>query len=267
MSRAPAVAGRFYPGHPDELRAVIDDYLDHQAALEPALAAVCPHAGYVFSGPVAGKVLSRIKIPERVMVLGPNHQGLGQRAALMSRGTWLTPLGEATLDAELGSALLQASSLVSEDDLAHRHEHSLEVQVPFLQVLRPDLKLTPLCLSLLNYAQCVDLGRAVAEAIAQVGQPVLLVASTDMTHYESAEHAQSKDELALGRILELDPEGLYHTVAGRNISMCGVLPTTVVLVAAKEMGATSAELVAYTNSGQVTGDYEQVVAYAGLIIK
>ena len=139
--------------------------------------------------------------------------------------------------------------------------------MPFLQVLRPEFKLTPLCLSMLSYAQCAELGRAIATAIASLDEPVLLVASTDMTHYESAQAAKSKDELALGRILEMDPEGLYNTVAGHNISMCGVLPTTVALVAAKEMGAASAELVAYTNSGQATGDYDQVVAYAGLIIK
>ena len=196
-------------------------------------------------------MLSRVVIPARVMVLGPNHQGLGQRVALMSRGSWLTPLGEVALDSELGAALQAASPLVSEDDLAHGQEHSLEVQVPFLQVLRPEFKLTPLCLSMLSYGQCLELGRAIATAIQGLGEPVLMVASTDMTHYESAQAAQRKDKLALERILELDPEGLYNTVAGHNISMCGVLPTTVALVAAKELGAASAELVAYTNSGQV----------------
>lgn len=267
MSRAPAVAGRFYPGHPDELRAMIQGYLEPNAAPQKALLAVCPHAGYVFSGAVAGQVLSRVAIPGRVMVLGPNHQGLGQRAALMSRGSWRTPLGEVALDAELGAALKAASPLVAEDDLAHRHEHSLEVQVPFLQVLRPEFLLTPLCLSMLTYGQCVELGRAIATAITGLGEPVLLVASTDMTHYESDAQAARQDKLALQRILALDPEGLYHIVAGHNISMCGVLPTTVALVAARELGAASAELVAYTNSGKVTGDYDQVVAYAGLIIK
>jgi AmmeMemoRadiSam system protein B len=267
MSRAPAVAGRFYPGHPGELKAAIQGYLDPAVTPEPALAAVCPHAGYMFSGPVAGKVLSRVEIPRRVMVLGPNHQGLGQRAAVMTRGAWRTPLGEVALDSGLGGELLAASSLVVEDDLAHQYEHSLEVQVPFLQVLRSDFLLTPLCLSTLSYEQCAQLGGAVAAAIKAVGEPVLMVASTDMTHYESASRAEAKDQLALERILELDPPGLYNTVAGRGISMCGVLPTTVALTAAIELGASQAELVAYTHSGQVTGDYEQVVAYAGLIIK
>lgn len=267
MSRAPAVAGRFYPGRPEELKAMIQQYLDPTAVSQPALAVVCPHAGYVFSGSVAGKVFSRVAVPRRVVVLGPNHQGLGEKAALMTRGSWSTPLGEVRLDAKLGGELLSRSALVREDDLAHRYEHSLEVQVPFLQVLQPDLLLTPLCLSMLTDEQCIDLGHDLAGAIKSLGEPVLLVASTDMTHYESAQSAQAKDQLALERVLALDPQGLYNTVASRRISMCGFLPTTVALSAALQLGATSAELVAYTNSGQVTGDYEQVVAYAGLIIK
>ncbi len=267
MSRAPAVAGRFYPGRPAELEATIRQYLASEAEPQPALAVVCPHAGYVFSGPVAGKVLGRVVVPRRVVVMGPNHQGLGERAALMSRGSWRTPLGEAQLDAKLGGELLSRSALVREDDLAHRYEHSLEVQVPFLQVRRPDLLLTPLCLSMLSYEQCEQLGHDLAGAIKALGEPVLILASTDMTHYESAQSAQAKDQLALEQVLALDPQGLYNTVASRRISMCGFLPTTVALAAALDLGATSAELVAYTNSGQVTGDYDQVVAYAGLIIK
>ena len=267
MSRAPAVAGRFYPGRPQELEATIRQYLDPQAEPQKALAVVCPHAGYVFSGPVAGKVLSRAIVPKRVVVMGPNHQGLGQKAALMSRGSWRTPLGEVELDSKLGGELLSRNALVREDDLAHQYEHSLEVQVPFLQVLRPGFLLTPLCLSMLTYEQCEQMGRDLAGAVKAMGEPVLLLASTDMTHYESAQSAKAKDELALERVLALDPQGLYNTVATRRISMCGFLPTTVALAAARELGATSAELVAYTNSGQVNGDYDQVVAYAGLIIK
>ncbi|MBU1452552.1 MAG: AmmeMemoRadiSam system protein B [Proteobacteria bacterium] len=267
MSRAPAVAGRFYPGRPEELKVMIQQYLDPGAQPEPALAVVCPHAGYVFSGSVAGKVFSRVAIPRRVVVLGPNHQGLGERAAVMTRGSWRTPLGDVPLDSLLGAELLARSGLVREDDLAHQYEHSLEVQVPFLQVLRPDVLLTPLCLSMLTDEQCAQLGRDLAGAIQSLGEAVLMVASTDMTHYESAQSAQAKDQLALEKVLALDPQGLYNTVASRRISMCGFLPTTVALTAALELGATSAELVAYTHSGMVTGDDDQVVAYAGLIIK
>ncbi|RJX35622.1 MAG: AmmeMemoRadiSam system protein B [Desulfarculus sp.] len=267
MLRAPAVAGRFYPGHPQELRAMIEGFLEPAAQPAGALAAVCPHAGYIFSGAVAGKVLSRVQIPRRVLVMGPNHQGLGQRAALMSRGAWQTPLGAVQLDAKLGTEILSRSALAAEDSLAHQYEHSLEVQVPILQCLREDFLLTPLCLSLLSFAECEQLGRDIAGAIQALGEPVLMVASTDMTHYESAQQAQAKDSKALEAILALDPQGLYRTVTGLRISMCGVLPTTVALAAALELGATAAELVAYTNSGAVTGDTREVVAYAGLIIK
>lgn len=267
MLRSPAVAGQFYPGSAAALRAEVHSMLDPKVQPQPYLLAVSPHAGYVYSGRVAGMVLSRVAIPRRVLVAGPNHRGLGEQAALTSQGAWATPLGEVPLDAELGAAILRQCPMAREDSLAHRHEHSLEVQVPFLQVLRPDLLLTPLCLSMLTSAQCAELGRGLAQAIQSLGEPVLLVASTDMTHYESAASAKGKDELAIARILALDPQGLYETVRGRGISMCGVLPTTVLLTAAIALGATSAELVAYTNSGQVTGDMGQVVAYAGLLVK
>ncbi|MCF8064299.1 MAG: AmmeMemoRadiSam system protein B [Desulfarculaceae bacterium] len=267
MSRAPAVAGRFYPGQPDELESTVRQYLDPKARPQPALAVVCPHAGYVFSASVVGKVLSRVEVPRRVVVMGPNHQGLGEKAAVMTRGSWRTPLGEVPLDAELGGELLARNAMVREDDLAHQYEHSLEVQVPFLQVLRPDLLLTPLCLSMLTYEQCEQMGHDLAGAIKAMDSPVLIMASTDMTHYESAQSAKGKDKLALEQVLALNPQGLYNTVATRRISMCGFLPTTVALAAARQLGAKDAELVAYTHSGQVTGDNDQVVAYAGLIIK
>ncbi len=266
MDRAPAVAGRFYPGRPQELRDMIADYLEPQVAPQKALAAVSPHAGYVFSGSVAGKVLSRVAIPRRVLVLGPNHQGMGQRVAVMTRGSWQTPLGAVPLDAELGGDII-SRGLAQEDDLAHQYEHSLEVQVPFLQCLREDLLLTPLCLSMLSFEDCQHLGQGIAGVIADCPDQVLMVASTDMTHYEPAQQAEAKDSKAIERILALDPKGLYETVIEGRISMCGVLPTTVALVAALELGATGAELVAYTNSGEVTRDFNDVVAYAGLIIK
>lgn len=267
MRRHPAVAGQFYPGDPYQLRDQLDAMFAGQVNPEPALMAMCPHAGYVYSGATAAKVLGRVEIPARVLVAGPNHRGLGADAAVMSEGSWLTPLGEVRLDAELGRALAQASPLVSEDELAHRMEHSLEVQVPLLQHLRPEFMLTPLCLGRLSLSECLELGKALAGVIKAAGEPVLMVASTDMTHYESAAAAREKDEQALARVLELDPEGLYQTVAGGRISMCGVLPTTVCLAAAKELGASRAELVEYTNSGAVTGDDRQVVGYAGVLVR
>jgi hypothetical protein len=267
MLRTPAVADQFYPGDPAELRRMVEGFLEPSARPEPALLAVSPHAGYVFSGPVAGKVLSRVEVPRRVVLLGPNHRGVGAAAALMSQGAWQTPLGQVELDSELGGRLAADCRLVEEDSMAHQFEHSLEVQVPFLQARREDLLLTPLCLGRLGYNDCQELGQSLGRLLGGLEEPALLVASTDMSHYEPEERAQELDQQAIDRILALDPRGLYDTVRGKGITMCGVLPTTVALIAALEQGAASAELVAYTNSGQVTGDRRQVVGYAGLIVR
>jgi AmmeMemoRadiSam system protein B len=264
--RIPAVAGQFYPDDPAVLAAQLKAYLKPAGEPQPALLAISPHAGYIYSGAVAGRVLSRVKVPARVVVVGPNHRGLGAQAALMSQGAWQTPLGQVELDQQLGEELLRQTSLVQEDPQAHRLEHSLEVQVPFLQMLRPGFKLSPLCLGQLSFSQCREIGLALALAIRAVGEPVLMVASTDMTHYESADAAKQKDTRAIERVLALDPQGLYETVRGLGISMCGVLPTTVCLVAALELGAAQAELVAYSHSGMVTGDDREVVGYAGLLV-
>ncbi|MGD8564151.1 MAG: AmmeMemoRadiSam system protein B [Desulfarculaceae bacterium] len=266
MLRTPAVAGQFYPGSPSQLASMIQSFIDSQVTPQPAILAICPHAGYVYSGATAAKVLGRIAIPRRVVVAGPNHRGAGHPVAVMSKGAWETPLGQVDLDAELGAELLAQSDLVAEDETAHRMEHSLEVQVPILQYFRSDFLLTPLCLSHLDLASCLELGKALARAVTAVAEPVLMVSSTDMTHYEPAEQAKAKDDQALKHVLDLDPEGLYNTVRSQRISMCGVLPTAVCLAAAKQLGAASAQLVEYTNSGAVSGDYQQVVGYAGLIV-
>ncbi len=266
MLRQPAVAGQFYPGAPAQLKAMIQGFLDPQATAQPALLAICPHAGYVYSGATAGKVLSQVRVPRRVVLVGPNHRGAGHGAAVMSQGQWQTPLGTVELDAKLGAELLGRCSLLAEDHVAHMFEHSLEVQVPFLQMLQPELSLLPICLSFMSFSECQQIGLSLAQAIRAVGEPVLMVASTDMTHYESASAAQKKDSQALERILALDPQGLFDTVRGLGITMCGVLPTTVCLVAAISLGATQARLVQYTHSGMVSGDHQQVVGYAGLIV-
>jgi len=185
---------------------------------------------------------------------------------LMTQGAWETPLGQVKLDNVLGQELLSRCPLLDDDPQAHQFEHSLELQVPFLQYIQKDLLLTPLALSFLSYDECLEVGRALAESIRVQSEPVLMVASTDMTHHEPAETARLRDMKALEQILALNPKGLFETVRHLGITMCGVLPTTVCLLAAKELGATKAELVAYTNSGEVTGDYRQVVGYAGLII-
>jgi AmmeMemoRadiSam system protein B len=261
MFREPAVAGRFYPGDPARLQAELDGFLRAGGERLPARGLVAPHAGYMYSGAIAGEVYRRIAIPPRVIILGPNHTGLGAPVSLWPGGTWRMPLGEVPIDDALTDALTYAPG-VEIDDQAHLHEHSLEVQVPFLQRCRPDVTLTALCLGPLSFHACEALGKALGKAAADAG--ALIVASSDMSHYVPAAEAATKDRLAIDRILALDPAGLHEVVRRQRISMCGFVPATVMLVAAREMGATGAELVRYGHSGEVTGDEDQVVGYAAL---
>jgi AmmeMemoRadiSam system protein B len=232
-----------------------------------ALGLVSPHAGWVYSGRVAARTVARAEVPESVVLLGPNHRGLGSPAAIMTQGQWLMPDGPVELDAELGQLLMKLCDFLEEDSRAHSAEHSLEVQVPFLKKANPKVKLTPICLARSDLAGCQKLGQALAQAIDQVGRPVLMVASTDMTHYESVDSARLKDRQAIDRILDLDPEGLYSVVRDQGITMCGVVPTVTVLSAAKALGASQAELIQYATSGDVNRDFRQVVGYAGLLIR
>jgi hypothetical protein len=263
MDRQPAVAGRFYGGEPRALARELDRFLASERPRAPAIGVVAPHAGYVYSGAIAGAVYARVEIPARVVVLGPNHTGMGEPAALWPSGRWRLPSGEVPIDAEL-TAALAASPLVARDVEAHLREHSLEVQLPFLARARPGVAIAALCLGRLPLAQCEELGRTVAAAARSAG--ALVVASSDMSHYLPAAVARAKDHRAIERILALDPEGLHETVRREDISMCGVIPATVMLFAARELGATRAELVRYGSSGDVSGDERQVVGYAGLIV-
>lgn len=267
MTRAPAVADRFYPGDPEQLRSTMDIFVPTVAAEEKkeALAVVMPHAGYVYSGATAGATISRVRVPETVLIMGPNHHGRGAALALGTEN-WRMPMGTVAIDRQLAASILQHSAQVVEDSEAHLLEHSLEVQVPFLQQVQQQLRIVPIVVSHIPYELCRTVGRDVAAAIREHRQPVLIVASTDMSHYESRQQAAKKDRLAIERILALDPQGLYATVLGSRISMCGVIPTTIALLAALELGATQAELVRYTDSGETSGDISQVVGYAGLII-
>lgn len=269
MNRQPAVANRFYAGDPKILAAdlarLVPTLPDDQK--EKAFAVIAPHAGYVYSGAVAGETMSQARIPKHVVLLGPNHHGNGEKAAVMTSGTWQMPLGPVLVSTELASSLAAHCPLLIPDDIAHQNEHSLEVQVPFLHYLQPDVQIAPICLALLPYDQCVTIGKAIAAAIRAFKEDVLLVASTDMTHYESRQAATKKDGMAIRRILALDPAGLYQTVKDSHISMCGIIPTTIALVAAKELGAKRARLVRYSDSGETSGDLNQVVGYAGLIVQ
>ena len=268
MQRIPAVADQFYPGDPDTLKKTVNALtptipLDQKIT---ALAVVAPHAGYIYSGAVAGETFARVEIPETIILMGPNHHGQGTPVSLMISGNWQMPMGDVPINEELANILLRSSSLIKEDTIAHRLEHSLEVEVPFLQYLQPNLSLTPLVISHLSLEECLELGKSLADGIDQYNKPVLIVASSDMTHYESRAAASSKDQLAMEQLKKLNPEGLYSTVLENGISMCGIMPTTVALAAAVKLGAKKAQLVRYTDSGATSGDTDHVVGYAGFVI-
>jgi len=265
--RRPAVAGRFYPRDAEELRAEAGAYLA-QTVATPVRAAGCiaPHAGYMYSGHVAGAVFARVKIPRRCIVLGPNHTGMGRALAITSEGAWETPLGEVPIDSALAAALRHRFPALEEDAAAHRAEHALEVELPFLQIRQPQLTLVPIALGTRQFEVLDQLGCALADVIAAQKDPILIVASSDMNHYESDTVTRVKDHRAIERILTLDPRGLYDVVTEQAISMCGLGPVVAMLTAARKLGAKSAELVKYATSGDISGDRDMVVGYAGVVV-
>jgi MEMO1 family protein len=268
MIRRPAVAGTFYPSDARELARQIDESLG-VVARAPKLAArgcVVPHAGYMYSGHVAGAVYAAIEIPARCILLGPRHFPRGEPMAILTEGSFATPLGEAKIDSELARALAYECPRLREDVVAHEREHSLEVQIPFLQRLAGNFRFVPVVLATDRYPAIEELGHAVARVVAAQEEPVLVIASSDMNHYESDAITRAKDERAIARILALDPPGLYDTVRREQISMCGYAATVAMLVAMRNLGATGARLVLYATSGDINGDRERVVGYAGIVI-
>lgn len=229
-------------------------------------AVVVPHAGWMYSGKVAGAVYGRVALPRLAVLLGPNHTGLGPSGSIMTRGSWGIPGGEIAVASDLADAILARSRELREDESAHAREHALEVQLPFLRRLRPDLQFVPLTLMKTDLPFCEAVGRAVAAVVAGWAEPVLLLSSTDLNHYESQAVSNRKDRLAIEAILALDPEGLQRTVRDHHISMCGIAPTTALLAALRDLGSPRAELVRYMTSGDVSGDYDRVVGYCGVII-
>ena len=274
MIRQPAVAGHFYQGSPSALRDQVKRFLVPETKKVKALGIVSPHAGLVYSGSVAGAVYSRIELPGTFVLIGPNHTGLGAPVSLMARGSWETPLGTVRINDDLAEAVLSKSRRIHDDTMAHLQEHSLEVQLPFIQYLKRNFTIVPIQMMDTRLETCIEVGNAVANAIADCELRIadfkekrtLIVASSDMSHYVSAETAKKKDHAAIKRILDLDAQGLYHTVRDEGISMCGYGPVVAMLTACKVLGATKADLVKYTNSGDVSGDYDQVVGYAGIVV-
>lgn len=266
MVREPAVAGQFYPGTADSLRKLVGQMTDKGAQRRPAIGAVSPHAGFVYSGAVAGAVFSKIQLPDNYIIMGPNHTGSGRPFSIYKDGSWKTPLGEVEIDKQLTADLLRRSRLLQDDVRAHSFEHSIEVQLPFLQFFKKDFKFVALMLSHADLLTYREIGINIAESIKDSKKDVLIVASSDMTHYEPHKIAIAKDQEAIKAILNLDEEGLLKKIDELDISMCGYAPTVIMLVAAKKLGAKKAELIKYQTSGEVSGDYSAVVGYAGIIV-
>jgi AmmeMemoRadiSam system protein B len=269
--RQPAVAGRFYPANAQHLRAEVETYTTAPAGAPAearirALGCVVPHAGYMYSGHVAGALYRRLELPRRYVILCPNHTGMGEPLAIMSEGVWRTPLGDATIDAELAAQLKVNMPLLSEDPVAHRFEHALEVQLPFLQVLASGFRFVPITVGTSNFEALTALGVVIGNAVAKEKEPFLLIASSDMNHYESDEVTRMKDHRAIDQLLALDPRGLYDVIHEGNISMCGYGPAVVMLTAARKLGATQAEVVRYATSGDISGEKDMVVGYAGIAV-
>jgi len=278
--RRPAVAGSFYPRTKEEAEKLIEECFLHpigpgrlpergEGASPPPLALISPHAGYVYSGPVAvhGYLqLDKKKKPKTVVILGPNHYGFGMPVSIYPEGAWITPLGEVEIDSELGLELAKESDVFSIDETSHLNEHSIEVQVPFLQYVLGEFKLLPICILDQGLKTCLEIGKTLAKKLEE-RDDILLVASTDFTHYEPDESAKEKDHLVLEKISSLDIMGMYDIIEEKNISMCGYGPVAAVLKAAKNLGAEKAEVLKYATSGDVTGDRGAVVGYASVKIE
>ncbi|HEY7099567.1 MAG TPA: AmmeMemoRadiSam system protein B [Terriglobales bacterium] len=264
--RTPAVAGRFYPDDPHVLEMAVRSFVTPPQERLSALGCVVPHAGYIYSGEVAGAVFARIEVPQRCIVLCPNHTGIGYPLAIMSKGTWTTPLGNTEIDSELADALKKGFSELHEDSSAHQGEHAIEVQLPFLRVVRPDSRFVPIAIGTRRLDILESLGESIAQAIADQEEHVLIIASSDMNHYESDAVTRVKDQKAIDCMLARDPQSLFEVVNREEISMCGFGPTVSMITAANRLGATVAELVRYATSGDVSGDRDMVVGYAGVVV-
>lgn len=267
MVRAPAVAGRFYPGEPEVLERLVAKLLVNTGAEEPqrAIALLAPHAGWVFSGPVAGAVYSRVMVPDRVVLLGPNHTGMGPPFSLWDRGVWEYPGARVQVDEELARALKSSCPEIIPDPSAHRYEHCLEVQIPFLKARASNLRITPVVVGSSQLDLLKALASGLAEAIRRVRDEVLIVISSDMTHYEPAAVAAQKDQLAVAAMEAVNAEELYRVVRHEGISMCGYAPAVAGLLAGHELGARHGRLIRYSHSGEVSGDSTSVVGYAGMV--
>jgi AmmeMemoRadiSam system protein B/AmmeMemoRadiSam system protein A len=267
MIRQPVVDGKFYPESAAKLKAMIESFVDKDAPKYEAVGLLAPHAGYIYSGTVAGAVISTIKISDTVIIIGPNHTGQGKPYSIMTSGSWKTPLGEVQIDSEMAKKILSLSKYLEEDTLAHKDEHSIEVQVPFLQYFKPDVKIVPIMLSFGSADVYKSIGIEIVKAFRELKREAVILASSDMSHYEPQAVAQKKDRQAIDAMLSLNADELFKRIGQQNISMCGYAPAMVMLTAANEIGGVKAELVKYQTSGETSGDYAAVVGYAGIVLR
>ena len=267
MRRPPAVAGQFYYGTAARLKSQVEQYISRDMVREKVIGAISPHAGLIYSGHVAGAVYSSISFPETFILIGPNHTGQGAPLSLMASGEWEIPSGVLSIDEDLAGAIAGELPALSLDTRAHEFEHSIEVQLPFIACFSDDARIIPITVMNASVQDCKTIGEGIARAVTHSGRSVVIVASSDMSHYISDTLARKLDNLALHEVLDLNPEGLYSTVVKQNISMCGFIPATIMLYASKTLGAHAARLVKYATSGEVSGDYEHVVGYAGVVVK
>jgi AmmeMemoRadiSam system protein B len=266
--RQPAVAGKFYPSSAQGLKNQIKSFIETQAQRSDIIACMMPHAGYMYSGNVAGKTISQVNIKDRIILLGPNHTGYGERYSIMPEGVWQTPLGKINIDSELAEEILRHSSYLKPDDTAHTYEHSLEVELPFLQYFKTDFKIVPIILLSDEPDTLKKIGGQIADSVKELRaqDSTIIIASSDMTHYEPQEEAEKKDKQAIQAILELNEDRLIDTIKRLKISMCGYAPVVTMISAARLLGAKTARLIKYQTSADVTGDKSSVVGYAGIII-
>jgi AmmeMemoRadiSam system protein B len=272
--RRAQVAGSFYSGTKTALTSQIEGCFTHrlgpgrlptlaQVGERKLVGLVCPHAGYVYSGPVAAKSYFEVAAdgkPDEIVIIGPNHTGQGSGVSMMPEGVWETPLGQVEVDRETVAAISKASDIIDLDDQAHLYEHSVEVQLPFLQyILKARFEFVPICMMMQDLGTSTEVGKAVGEALK--GKNALVIASSDMTHYESAEAARRKDRLCIDAILALDDAKLQETVESHRISMCGHGPVASMIAASKILSAKTAQLLGYSTSGDITGDNSEVVGY------
>lgn len=265
MERKPFVSGRFYPADKAELAAQLDSFFEEVPAKAKVFGIVAPHAGYMYSGKVAGAVWCRIEVPDTVIIIGPNHSGLGAQIAVYPEGHWETPLGKVAVDAETAEKIITNSQYATPDAVAHSNEHSIEVQLPFIQKVNPNAKIVPIAMGNYSHEAINDLIESIDKAIQ--GKDALFVASSDFSHYEPEYTAKARDKMAIEEIKKLDWLELFSIVIQKEISMCGLGPIAVVIGLSKLRGAQAGKLVAYSNSGVMSRDFSNVVTYAGIALK